>query len=427
MPNEQSKRQVLLYNFQKNKWAIAALALFILDAACVLLIGIVDSLIMLALMAVLSAACLFCALHIKETSRTEQLAVVDNPAPIDTDILTENMHDSVKVIGRDGNLAKDTVECFIVSEELNRRFVLRPLWARVSEDPYRLPEPVLPFVAYLKDYRNQSLAQVLAIRPDKAVAGLAGDITVDMFDDEHPEVKVDIPTRYSVQVTDDAFNKLIINKKRISDKVVFDGRSLALDDKGRLDGFSSSKICNEMDIQSLIISSDGYMMIAQGTEEHPLCPGEIVPSASCSLLPDEIEDRPLQESMISSIHAKIHTLFDIPDDVDMKSSFCGMTRMVMRGGAPEFYCLTLIDMDKDALLSSHKDSSTVLVPDIIGNRICLDEEAFAISIQEATNEVMPRKDLSLSASAAFFVARTSAGDCAVARKILCRLGIVEKE
>lgn len=426
MSNEQSKKQVLSYNFHKNKWAIAALLLFIIDVSCVLLIGVIDSLIVLAIMAVLSIACLFCALHIKETSKSEELYVIENPANLDVPKLIENMHDSVQALGVSGSSVDDDVECYLFSEDMNYRFVMKPLWAKVSKEPYALPEQVLPFVAYLKDYRNRSLAKSLAMRPDKEVAGLASDITVDMFDCDHPEVEVDIVTRYSVQVTDDAFNKLIVNKKKISNKVVFDGRQLAVSN-GHLEGFSDSKICNEMDIHSIIVSSDGYVMVARATEKHPLCPGKIVSSAACSLLPDEIEERPLQESMISSIHSKIRFLYDIPADVEIHSSFCGMTRMLPRGGAPEFYCITLIDMTKDEIIAAHKDDSCVLVPEGYECQVVFSKEGTAASLRKAAQSIACKPELSLSAAALFKVMDTSLANDEVAYKILSRIGIADSK
>lgn len=424
MPSEQSKKQVLSYKIEKNKWAIAAMTLFIIDVACVLLIGLVDSIAVLTLMGVLSAACLFCALHIKETSKTEQLSVSDNPSSLDVHALIAGMPDHVRALGSDGKAAENTTECFLVSKELNRLFVTHPLWAKVSDEPYRLPEQVLPFVSYLKDYRNATLSDVLAIRPDKEVTGLAGDISEELFDLERPEVEIDIVTRYSVQVTDDAFNKLVVNKKKISDKVVFDGRALVLDVEGHLKGFSASETCNEVDIQSLIVSSDGYLMVARATDEHPLCPGKKVASAACSLLPSEIETRPLQESMVASLHSKIAELYDIPGKKVLKSSFVGMTRMMPRGGAPEFYCLTFTDMSKEEIVTSHRDPSTELVPEKIGTGEVLELDICAQEVAEAMDNVLAGWDgNSLSLTALATVAREALSDADMLRKVSGRLGI----
>lgn len=424
MPSEQSKKQVLSYKIEKNKWAIAAMSLFVADVACVLLIGVIDSIAVLALMAVLSAACLFCTLHIKETSKTEQLSVADNPSSLDVHALTAAMPDHVRALGNDGKETENTTECFLASKELNRLFVTRPLWAKVPDEPYRLPEQVLPFISHLKDYRNASLADVLALRPDKEVAGLAGDISEELFDSERPEVEIDIVTRYSVQVTDDAFNKLVVNKKKISDKVVFDGRSLALDAEGHLKGFSASGVCNEIDIQSLIVSSDGYLMVARATDEHPLYPGKKVASAACSLLPSEIESRPLQESMVESLHSKIDELYDIPGKKVLKSSFVGMTRMMPRGGAPEFYCLTFASMSKEEIVASHRDPSTELVPEKIGTEEEHESGFCAQDIAETMENVLAGGDVnSLSLMALAIVAKEALLDDDMLRKISGRLGI----
>lgn len=430
MAKDQSRKQVATYNFYKNKWAIAALAIFVLDVACVLLFGIIDSLIVLAVMAALSIACLYCALRITQTSKTEDLVVLDNPMPLPTSSIEAGLRDGMMLYGRVGKAQEGDVESYAMSSDINHMFVRFPIWANVSETDYELPQSVLPYVAYLKDYRNKSLAESIALRPDKDVAGLASDITPGLFDSEHPSVDVDVVSRYSVQVTDDAFDKLIINKKRISEKVVFDGRKLGLDDAGELRSFSESGCASEIDIHSLLISSDGYMMLAVGTDSHPIAPKRIVSSASCSLLPSEIDGRPIQESMISSIHSKLRISYSIPQDVEIASSFCGFARMLPRGGAPEFYCLTRVGMAKDEIVEALRDETMSFDERFLRPVVPkLDGDAAQREIQEAIAYVADAAgdDVSLSASALMRAVSDTMEDHPSARKALRRLGIVESE
>lgn len=433
MAQEQSKRQVFDYNIGKNKWAIAALILFILDASAVCLFGVIDSLIVFVIMAVLSVACLLCTTRIKETRKTELLVVMENPSSVALDAVREGLVDGGELYNKKGEKAAqaDADAVFAMSSAANHAFVRFPIWARLNDKPYSLPASVIPYAAYLKEERNRELSRFAALRPDKEVVGLASDIDLALMEQEHPEIVVDTLTRYSVQITDDAFDKIIANKKKLHDKIVFDGHSLGLDEDGRLRRFAASELCNEMDIHSLIISRDGYIMFARGSAEHPLRAGKVIASASCSLLPSEIATRPVQESMIDSIHAKIKVLYDIPEKTDIKSSFCGFARMLPRGGAPEFYCLTRLDMDKDDILKAHRDPTSEFVPEMLEDAAAaLDTaEDAARYIKDAVEHMraLAGEDISLSASAMLLSIEDAMDDEATSRKVLRRLSVIDHE
>lgn len=427
---DQSQKQVARYILAKNKWAIAAVAVFAADVACVALFGVIDSLIVLAIMAVLSAACLTCALQIKDTSKTEQLAVVENPYALDMDTIKDSLPDGSRLLGVDGHDAPESAgdESFVMDTDANEQFVMKPLWADVPDVPYELPESVLPYVSYLKAHRNESLSQALAARADKQVCGLAGDIDASLFEGAHPTVEMDVVSRYSVQVTDDAFDLLVVNKKKVSNKVVFNGRNLALNADGGLRSFSDSLMCNEVDIKTVLVSSDGHLMFARATDDHPLYAGKIVPSMSCSLLPEEIEQRPVQESMVKSIHAKLRTSYDFPENIELSTSFVGFARMMPRGGAPEFYCMTRVPMTAKEIAAALRDSSYSFdnVPDFAPLALSDDNERYAMDMVSAL--VAARKactdDVSISAGALMTAVYSCMQKRPTARRALRRLGLI---
>lgn len=437
MGKDRSRRQVANYNILRNKWAISAMVLFVLDMLCVLLLGIIPLACVLALMAALSIGAFACALAIRDTSKEELLAVVDDPDPVSAKDIKAGLRGDALLLDSHGKEAEDEVngnDCYVMSDDLNHAFVRFPIRAAFSDDDWTLPESVLPYAGVLKDVRNSEMPKFAALRPDKSVCGLASDLPPSMIMGEDPHVIVNDLTRYTVQVTDDAFNKIIINKKKVSDKVVFCGRALALDENGALVPFSASQIANEIDIHSLIISKDGYLMIAKGTTEHPLHAGEVISSASCSLLPSEIDGRPIQESMIDSIHAKLHALFLIPQGVEMRSSFCGTSRMIRRGGAPEFYCITRVGMTRDQLIAAHKDPTTTFLAaeDVfeieIGNAdTARDLVMDAVRAVRQSTDEEGKQSLSLSASAMFSAIISAMEDVRTAGKVLRRVGVIADE
>lgn len=433
MTQDTSKQQVARYNIKKNTWAIIALSLFVLDCLCVLLFNSMDAVFVLVVMAILSVAAFLSALKIKDTSKTEQLIIVENPLPPNFQGIVQGLREEEDLFDSSGKKAtcdSDTTKCFVMSFATNHNFVRFPLKANSIKEPYILPDSVLPYAGILKEDRNKALSKHEALRPNKEVVGLRSDIDPNVFTQDVPSVDVIALNRYSVQVTDDAFNKFIVNKKKVSDKIVFDGRKLALDESGHLRSFTASKMANQIDIHTLIISSDGYIMIARGTDEHPLRAGKTISSVACSLLPSELDERPIQESMIDSIHAKIKVSFALPEQTVMASSFCGMARIINRGGAPEFYCITRIGMTKEQLIKAHRDATSTFIfggQDIPSINWEFDDIRGYIANTMDSTLSQNATDLSVSAAAMFCAVGDSMRDKATAGKILRRIGIIDDE
>lgn len=432
---DETKKQVLDHNIARNKWAIAAMVAFMLCVASSLLLYVLPPTIPLFLVAVFGIATFVCALKIKDSSKTELLHVLQNPARFEYEKMQEQLTDGFNLYGLDGaRLAEPTIESFVMSSDVNRLFITQPLNAVVPEGKFRFEDPsILPYTAYLKDTRDKELSHFAALRPDKSVMGLDSPINLKAF--ENPEkrpLRFIALSRYAVQVTDDAFNKVIINKKKISDKVVFDGRKCCIGANGELLDFDDATNANQIDMHSLIISKDGYPMFRRGTSEHPLFADKIISSAACSLLPEEAEvNHPIQESMIQSIHNKIRILYHIPEGTKMASSFCGFARIINRGAAPEFYCLTRLDMTKDEILAAHNDptaefSDTTLMPSVAGFE---DSEDMALCICKGVTNMreVVGKDISISASAMLNVIMDAMADDVMSRKVLQRIGLIPRD
>lgn len=426
---DNTRTQVMGHVVRRNTWAIAACVCFACCVISTVFLGIIDTRIALALVAAFAIGGLVCALQIKDTRKTEKLHVMTNPEPLKMLPIANSLPESFVLYGRDGSrLSEDTDECFVMSAKVNKLFTMNPVWATVPKEMYTLPDQTVPYTVYLKENRDRELSKFAALRPDKVVMSLHSDIDLDLFRSEHPTVVLQKVSRYAVQVSDDAFNKVIIN--RLDDnRPVFCGRDQSIAEDGSLLPLSKAGNTNEIDIHSLIISSDGYVMFARGTAEHPLRPDKVISSASCSFLPSELQNRPVQESMIESIHNKINELYDIPEGTSIVSSFCGFSRMIQRGGAPEFYCLTRIDMTKDELVAAHRDPTSEFVDNILSASVpeLDDVEDAARYIADAVN-VLRRaveKDISVSCSAMLMAISDAMCDKDQSEKILLRVGVIE--
>jgi hypothetical protein len=290
--------------------------------------------------------------------------------------------------------------------DLNHLFCTKSLYAKYNTEDHRLPETVIPYATVLKQDRNEELSRKQSRRDNKNVLGLTTTITKELFDSEDNNLGVNNITRYSVQVTDDAFNKIVVNTKKVANKVTFTGRSLAINEKdGTLYSYEESGLSNEIDVESLILTRDGYWLVAVGTNDHPLNEGKVVPSIAGSLLPEELDNKTIQECMISSIHNKIQTSFNLPVTTTMRSSFCGYSRIIARGGAPEFYCITYIDATRDELIKAQIDKTIVYPIELFGLvhkpvEFASSNTATATSMVNTINTIWLHADNKLSTSAA---------------------------
>ena len=432
---DDTRQQVIEHNARRNKMTIITMALFLVTLVAAIVLYLTESAVALAVAIVALIGTFAAAFHITESSKTESLLVLRSTTPPSCEAIKAGLdaEHGERLYGADGNeLDRDTDQCFTMSLDVNRLYTTLPLMVEIPEERYRFPESVLSYTPYLKTSRDRELSKFAALRPDKVVMGLGSDINMETFEDISKPIKMYTVSRSAVQVTDDAFSKIIINKLKIHDKVVFDGHSLCLDDEGRLIPFSQSGSANEVDIHSLMISNDGYLMFRRGKQSHPLFPNKVISSAACSFLPEEVDvSRPVQESMIESIHNKIHVLYDFPDTVDTKSSFVGYARIIERGEAPEFYCITRVNLGKDELIACHEDSTAEFVDEALTEMVpmldSVDNAALYIARSiTALRESLPR-DISLSTSALLLAVEDAFYDVRIAGKALRRIGLIEDE
>lgn len=436
MQNDNTIRQVVGYNAMRNKPAILAIGFFLAAMICVVVSYILQPAFPYALLATLFVlASVVAATQITESKRVEDISVihVDDPLPAADVKACLSDTDEEKLLDAGGNeVQMDMDEYFVMSLKTNRLFTTLPLLTEVARERYIFPESVLPFTPYLKSDRDRELSRYAALRPDKTVVGLESDINVSTFSDLNRPIRIHRVSRSAVQVTDDSLNKIIINKLLINNKVVFNGRTLLFDDNGGMYPLSKSPCANEVDIHTLIISNDGYLMFRRGRNSHPLFPNKIISSASCSLLPDEIDfNRPIQESMVRSIHNKIHVLYDIPGNVELESSSCGFARIISRCGAPEFYFITRINLDKETLIKCHRDETAMFVTEMLDEVIpkldTIDNAASYIANAIADVRMNLPHDIALSTGALLFAAQNGLSDSVTAGKILRRLNLIDNE
>ena len=433
MKSDNTVVQVTSHNAQKNTFTILTLVFFFLTICCVFLANVIPIYIAAALSAIFLIITFICAFKIKTSSQDGDLRVVKNPKPVDVEAIERYLADDEKVYTVDNNNASEIPEVYVYSFAASKEFVMNPFEAVADTKLYEFPEEILDYTMFLKDSRDKELSKFAALRPDKSVMGLRSDLDLETLRTKAPFVLSSI-YRSSTQLTDDSFNKVIYNRDKINKKVVFNGRSLCLDSNGALKKISETKTANEIDIHTIIISSDGYIMFRKGTKLHPLFADQVVTSASCSLIPSGIDySLPIQDSMISVLHQKISQIYNLSlNDVEISSSFCGFARIVTRCGAPEFYAITRIDLTKDEIMAKHNDETACFIEDWHTTSLVselsdsIDAPDYISRAMKTIMETMSTR-MSVSSAALFNSVYEAMSDDETSTKILQRIGIIPRE
>ena len=422
-------KQVTEHNIQVNKMTILTMVFFLCCVIMAVLTYIFPYWYVGAICIVFLVITIICAFNIRDTSKTENLRIIQNTSPLPIAQIESGLSPNKNIIGLDGQKAQeDASSAFIYAHDESRAFILKGHSPYIEERLYEFPNIILPYTAYLKDNRDKELSRYAALRPDKVVMGLRSNLSVEELQNDMP-VKIQTVSRSAAQITDDSFNKIIINKKRVNNKIIFNGRDLSILPDGRLISFEDSKNANEIDIHTIIISSDGYVMFRKGTSAHPLFPGKMITSASCSLTNNVDMSRPIQESMISDIHKKIMEIYHLPQNAKMSSSFLGFSRILDRGGAPEFYAITRMSLKKSEIVKIHDDETARFssLTDSLVPSLATTEDA-ASYLHDAVSKLRQHSqdEISISAAALFFVLQQAMEDEEMFTKIFQRIGIYKR-
>ena len=248
----------------------------------------------------------------------------------------------------------------MASAEFDEALVSKPLKFAVATEKFQFEDlSILPYTSHLKEHRNFEMGRRGAQRPDKAVIGLDSDLDLAAFD---KVLKVVPVSRHAVQVTDDAFSKLIVDTRRITNKVVYSGRQCCLGENGELLGIDAATNTNQLDVCVLAITSDGKAIIRRAGQDHPLCPGDLLPSAMSSVSPADIAGTDeLQKAVVHAAVRKTSSIYKVlPGNVEC--SLVGYSRILALGASPEFYCIAKLDKPYAELAAVHTDDIATVAP-----------------------------------------------------------------
>lgn len=129
---------------------------------------------------------------------------------------------------------------------------------------------------------------------------------------------------------------------------------------GQLENLSESKLANIFGVNILILTIDGELILQKRSGNTLIRPNEICSSASGSLSnlrgiknnPDHIID--FREFPFFFREAFEEIGLKSSNIVESKTFFLGITRELIRGGQPELFLSSQVDLDKDQILNLSK-------------------------------------------------------------------------
>ena len=349
---DKTGKQARAAGLRRNAWAIAAVACFLLCAGMSLLLPATPFMLFPFLIGV--AATLYCVFRIKDRSLETPYRVVVNGDPLDLDAIAASLPEGFEVRGLPARSGEWTgFRSYVASDGFDEKLRSYPLAYEVPEGKFQFEDlELLPYVGYLKEHRNFELGPRVGNRPDKAVMGLDSDLTLESFNGKARLVAL---SRNAVQVTDDAFSKVVVDTRRITGKAVYFGRACCIGEDGSLAGIDEATNANQLDVGVIAISSDGVILTTRAGDDHPLCPGDLCPSAMSSVSPADIGSATtLQEIVVSTAKRKLRAAYGLGPD-DISCSVMGYARILAVGAAPEFYCIARLSKTHGELSRSHSD------------------------------------------------------------------------
>jgi len=151
---------------------------------------------------------------------------------------------------------------------------------------------------------------------------------------------------------------------------LFDGLSF-ISNNGIILGFQESKCSNHIGVSTLAFTSDGKMVITIQSAESAQSAKLLAPSGSGSADLNDLKQQPktFQTFIASAMERELLEECGIINDGDElgKAHLIGFARLLNRGGKPEFFGVSFLNVPFDSLRITSKEA--VFIADIAGIRV----------------------------------------------------------
>jgi hypothetical protein len=129
-----------------------------------------------------------------------------------------------------------------------------------------------------------------------------------------------------------------------------------LHSQGQLEPLEQSTLANSCGVNGLVFSSDGQMILQRRLENVLVRPSELCSGFSGTIDKDDIVKAQLKGGSLESLDAPREMVEElgVPARSILNQRFLGITRELIRGGAPEFFYAVTVDMPAQEILAAHR-------------------------------------------------------------------------
>jgi len=214
---------------------------------------------------------------------------------------------------------------------------------------YRLPLDVRPFVPAAIKKRLDGGSVVFNEKKVRLSTSLLQSTT---------EVKLSKTDYYSSLATNEVCLDRIRTTNSVSTK--FDGGILLSDDNHSVFSLEQSPCSNHIGVSTLAFSNDGYCILSVQGKKNLSQPNSLIASGSGSINYRDLKHcHCLNELLRKSMERELREELNLPHNSCLKTIVVGYCRILNRGGKPEFFGITNVDMSKKEIEDSHKTNKEI--------------------------------------------------------------------
>lgn len=262
--------------------------------------------------------------------------------------LPKNYDDYIKEL----YINKSYKEYYLYSPKVNQMiFELPGIKYTKSKFCYQIPKDMRKYVPFALKKRLQSNRQLF----NGKSWGLATDLSI-----QTKEVEIKKTKYFDMLATNHLVFKKIRSKYNISE--LFDGTKLIYGDDNQIIRLSESAMSDIIGVNTLAITKDGYLIISRQGVSSEVSPADYVPSGSGSLKRSDVRKNKSSNFLELVAFGATRELIEecnLPQKTVIYTKTIGYVRLLKRGGKPDFFGISVIELDMETIKGYLKTSSEI--------------------------------------------------------------------
>lgn len=195
-------------------------------------------------------------------------------------------------------------------------------------------------------------------------------------------------TRYFYSICTNEFASRRLMEKGRDDRAILDGKTLFVDKENRLRSLSDSECSNHIGVSTLVITADSMIPIGKQTGDSVGSPGRWAPTGSGSVDFRDLtrlghrSNLKLRDLLVDAMEREAGEESNLQDG-RMETHIVGYSKLLHRGGKPEFFGITFSNAHSEVVRIKGKEPLYMEdhVPHDVSSENRLDLEAHLRSLQ----------------------------------------------